>query len=293
MSGLVIDCESVCDALTFVFFSRFAEGAQLRVPVGFEGVGDESVRGCDVHIALASEVDFVLRALDLSMTQAISFVEATLDLLLHGERHLERDGRDGLDEQSGDGIVDRGAHDALAKRIGETSAASDAHVDRHLPLHVLARARGIADVHAAATEAADGASLQKRRPLTRRRSIEVKRLGRRLKSLLVARIIVPRDVSGMGVANEREPLLGRPTLASPLATWVRAAARATIGIRAGVPRAVQDVRVACAAPVREKVSKSSRTLSWTCLSGSRTTRPCPSWTKPTGRGRRSSPCAPC
>jgi hypothetical protein len=58
--------------------SRFAEGAQLRVPTGFEGVGDESVRGREVHKALASEIDFVLRALDLSMTQAISFVEATL-----------------------------------------------------------------------------------------------------------------------------------------------------------------------------------------------------------------------
>jgi hypothetical protein len=124
LSGFVIDRESVGGALPVVLFSSFTEGAQLGVPVGFEGVGDESVRGRHMHVALTRELDFALRALDLSMTQAIGFVETTLDLLVHGERHLERDGRDGLDEERGDGIVDRSADDALAKRISEFSPAS-------------------------------------------------------------------------------------------------------------------------------------------------------------------------
>jgi hypothetical protein len=77
-----------------------------------------------IHIALTGEIDLVLCSLDLPVAQAIGFVDAALNLLLHGERHLERDGGDGLDEQIADGGVDRGADDGLAERIAGEAAAN-------------------------------------------------------------------------------------------------------------------------------------------------------------------------
>jgi hypothetical protein len=68
-----------------------------------------------MHLTLASEVDLVLRSLDLPVAQAIGFVDTRLNLLLDGERHLERHGSDGIDEEFANRGVDRRAHDALPK----------------------------------------------------------------------------------------------------------------------------------------------------------------------------------
>ena len=62
-----------------------AQGAQLGIPVRFEGVGDESIRGVDLHVAVPRSIDFVLDTLDLAVPQTVGFVEAGGELLLHGQ----------------------------------------------------------------------------------------------------------------------------------------------------------------------------------------------------------------
>lgn len=49
------------------------------------------------------------------MPHAIGLVEAGLDLLLHGQRELDRHRRHGLDQQLTDRGIDLGAADALAQ----------------------------------------------------------------------------------------------------------------------------------------------------------------------------------
>jgi len=90
------------------------------------------------------------------MPQAIGLVEAGLDLLLHGQRELERQRRHGLDQQLADRGIDLGAEDALAQGLGVAPAPARAHVVRdELP----AAPGAVADLHAAATQPADDAAL--------------------------------------------------------------------------------------------------------------------------------------
>jgi hypothetical protein len=125
---VVVDGEPIGVALTFVLVSSFIESPQLRVPIGFERVRDEPVLRVHAHITLASKVDLVLCSFDLPVPQAIGFVDAGLYLLLDGERHLERHRCNRLDEETGDGGVDRATHDALAERVCEEAATSHADI---------------------------------------------------------------------------------------------------------------------------------------------------------------------
>ena len=102
----VVDDEPVGGTLALVVLLGLGERAQLRVPVGLQRVGHQPVGRVDLHVALAGVVGLVLRSLDLPVAQAIGLVEAGCDLLLDGERHLERHRRDGLDQQRADGRID-------------------------------------------------------------------------------------------------------------------------------------------------------------------------------------------
>jgi hypothetical protein len=65
------------------------------------------------------------------MPQAIGLVEAGLDLMLHGQRELERHRRYGLDQQLADRGIDLGAEDALAQGLRVAPPTARAHVVRH------------------------------------------------------------------------------------------------------------------------------------------------------------------
>jgi hypothetical protein len=109
-------------------------------------------------------VGLVLGALHLPMTHAISLVEAGLDLLLNGERQLERHRRHGLDQQLADGHIDLGAEDALAERVAEQLAAARAHVGgEERPVAT----RRVLDVHPGAAQAADDTPLEQGRSFAR------------------------------------------------------------------------------------------------------------------------------
>ena len=106
-----------------------AEGAQLGVPVGFQRIGDESVRRVDVHVALAGEVGLVLCALDLTVAQPIGVVDDGAGSPA-GRRASARApcGVTASTSSCADRGVDLRPDDALAERVAEEPTAADAHV---------------------------------------------------------------------------------------------------------------------------------------------------------------------
>jgi len=57
---VVIDREAIGRALALVVRLGLSQGAQPGIPVGFQGVGDETVGGIDVHVAVPGAVGLVL-----------------------------------------------------------------------------------------------------------------------------------------------------------------------------------------------------------------------------------------
>ena len=87
------------------------EGAQRGVPVGFEGVGDEAVGGVDGEVAAAGQVGVVAGALDVGGAQRVGLGGAVLQLGGDGERGLDGQRGEGVDEQLPDPLVEAGAGD--------------------------------------------------------------------------------------------------------------------------------------------------------------------------------------
>jgi len=57
---------------------RLAEGAEGVVPVGFEGVGDQTVVRVDAEVAAAGQVGAVPCSFDVVAAQGVCFVGAVL-----------------------------------------------------------------------------------------------------------------------------------------------------------------------------------------------------------------------
>jgi hypothetical protein len=58
------------------------------VPLGFQFVGDEPIRGIDLQVAAAGKIRLVACALDGSAMQPIGLVESYLELLLDRQGDL-------------------------------------------------------------------------------------------------------------------------------------------------------------------------------------------------------------
>ncbi len=157
MTLVLVDRKAIRRALALVLLVRCAQGPQLGVPVGLERVGDESIGGVHLHIAMPRLVGLVLRTLDLAVSQAIGLIEAGSDLLLHGERQLQGHRRHRFDEQLANGDIDLGAHDALTRGLAEAPAAAKAHVVGN---ELAAPAVTIVNVHTVAAQSAHGTALQ-------------------------------------------------------------------------------------------------------------------------------------
>ena len=90
------------------------EGAEGVVPVGLERVGDEPVVGIDGEVAAAGELGPLAGALDVAAAESVGFVGARFQLGLDGERDLERERGDRVEQQLADRGVDAVAGDRLA-----------------------------------------------------------------------------------------------------------------------------------------------------------------------------------
>ena len=97
-------------------------------------------------------------AFDVAAAQRVGFVGAGFELGLDGERDLERERGDGVEQQLADRGVDAGAGDGQAA----AAAGLDRFADALVVGHVDAAAVVIADGHAPPAAAADGEALQQR-----------------------------------------------------------------------------------------------------------------------------------
>ena len=160
----------------------------------------------------------------------------SLDLSADLERQLDGGRRHLLGHQVPDRVVDGRACDRLAVRLGTGTDCAIANV----PGLELAARVPVANAHVLPTAPADGAPLQKRAPLTRRRcACDVVAVGVRREQPEVLLVSVPADVPRMGVGDAGEPIVTRalPKCLPP----VHRPAVGTLAVRigAGVPRVVQ------------------------------------------------------
>jgi hypothetical protein len=133
-------------------------GAQRVVVVGFESVGDEPVGGIDGEVAAAGELGVLLGAVDVAVSELVGFVGARLELGLDGERDVERERRDGVQEQLADRLVDRRS----GEREADGAVALDVLADALVVGHELAAALVVADGHPPPAAATDGEALEQR-----------------------------------------------------------------------------------------------------------------------------------
>jgi hypothetical protein len=75
--------------LPVVLFLNFVQSTQFVVPFRFEDIGNQSIRGIDVHVAALRQITVIAGALDLFAAQAVYFLHASLDLLLNGQSHVQ------------------------------------------------------------------------------------------------------------------------------------------------------------------------------------------------------------
>ena len=80
---------------------------------------------------MAGRVGLVLGAFDLPVAEAIRLVDASLDLVVNGEREIDGLGLHRVDKEASDGAVDRLAEDALAHRLRVGAASAHAYVGGH------------------------------------------------------------------------------------------------------------------------------------------------------------------
>ena len=85
--------------LALVCLLERIEAAQPLVPIRFERIGDEAIVGIDLQITPSREFSRIPRAFKLCPTQRIGLCDATGDLVLYGERNLQRGGRHRLQQQ--------------------------------------------------------------------------------------------------------------------------------------------------------------------------------------------------
>jgi len=138
-----IDERAIALAGPLVRLLRVGERAELRVPVGLEGVRDEAVVRIDPQVPALGELGLIAGPLDLHSAERIGLGGSGGELGLDLERRAERQRADRLDEQVADRPVDRCADDpgtaglrmldrlALALILGDRSATHHRIADAH------------------------------------------------------------------------------------------------------------------------------------------------------------------
>ena len=166
----------------------------------------------------------------------VGLVGARFELGLDGERDLQGERGDGVEQQLADRGVDAVAGDRLAAR----PAALDRLADALVVGDQRAAALVVADGHPPAAAAADEQALQQRRPFAGGPGGPLGAVGVRVagEQALVALELVPADVAEVGVRDQRRPLLARQLLHARLPVGRLAGAAAAVDERARVARVV-------------------------------------------------------
>ena len=144
-------------------------------------------------------------AFDVLAAQCVGFGGAGVEFGLHGEGDLERVRGEGVEQQGGDGVVD----DAAGHGLAALRAVLDAAVHALVVGDLDAAAGVVAHRHPASAAPADGQALQQRGSFAGGAggAVVAVRGGVAQQQLLVGLVLVPADVAGVGVADQRDPLL--------------------------------------------------------------------------------------
>src|SRR6266542_4078580 len=132
--------------------------AQRGVPVGLQAVGHQPVLGVDRQVAAAGQVGLVAGTLDGSGADPVGLVGAGDEFFGDGERGLDGQRGEGVDQQAGDGGVDGDTGDALA----DGGAVADPFGLADILGHLAFGSGVVAHRHAGAAAPADDQALQQR-----------------------------------------------------------------------------------------------------------------------------------
>ena len=182
------------------------EVAELVVPIGFEGVGDKPVVGVDGEVAATGEFGVVAGAFDVFEAQLVGLVCALVELGGDGQRDLEREWGERLEQQRAEGFIELAAGDDLA---GVLERAFDRIVLAGVFGQGAAAAVVVADGHPGAAAFAYDEALQQGGSLAGRALLAVLAVcagvgGERGEVGLVLR---KGDVAGVRVGYQCDPLL--------------------------------------------------------------------------------------
>jgi hypothetical protein len=171
--------------------------------------------------------------------QLVDFIDASAQLVLHLERHLQRCGRDCVEEELADGVVNARARDVLADPSRVFDSISLADVCRDLA----ALAAVVAHRHAVATDAAHDEPLQQCRSLAWRTLATVVSVGAGVvaQCLLVVLILLPGNVPRMRVEQDRVPLIAGQRRETHAPVWTAVLAVTTEDECASIAGVVQDL----------------------------------------------------
>jgi hypothetical protein len=234
--------------LAVVFVLGGLKRAERLVPVGFEAVGNEPVVGIDGEIAATGELGVLVGALDVGPAELVGFIGAGFEFGLDGQRDLERERGDGLQQQLFDRLIDGVAWKLLADRSG----ALDVVVGAAIVGHERVAALVIADGHASSAASADHESLQQRWAFAGGSggAVGAVRIGVCCQQLLVVLELFPGQIAGVRVVDQAGPLLAWEL--SGGGAPVRSLARPALSIdeRAGIAGVVQGAKDP---PVRQLV----------------------------------------
>jgi hypothetical protein len=149
---LFTDLSPIVLALLLLLLLGCLQCPQFVVPVGFEGIGYQTVRGIDVKVTPLSQIGLIPGTLHWLLAQTIHLVPSGWHLLLDGKRDLQRQGSNCVDEKLADSLIQVLTQDMLAYRDEGVGSIALAHIIRH-DLHL---SRVVTDCHPAATDTADG-----------------------------------------------------------------------------------------------------------------------------------------
>src|SRR5882762_3638496 len=196
--------------LPFIDLLYLGDLLQRAIPVGFQFVGDEAIRGIDLQVPAAGEIRLVACALDGAAMQPVGLVEPRLELLLDRQGDLQGQRRDGLEEHAPDRVIETAARDALTDRFGLRDPAT--LTDVRGPSGPLAAV--IAHGHPIPTDPAHREPLEERGALARRTPSSVGPIRLRVlaEPALIVFEVLPGDVAGMRVRDQCRPLLARESL---------------------------------------------------------------------------------
>jgi hypothetical protein len=188
--------------MSVVLLCGFGQSSQLLVPIGFERVGDEPVLGVDHHESLARQLRLVFDRLHVPGPQPVGLQHPLLELPAHLQRQLDRGGRDDLADERTHGCVDRRAGSRLTGRIAPISRGLPAHV----PCVVASPTRLVPHLHPTTAPATHAPVLQQGGILAGRLTGGVVAIGVAGEDRRVLLVMLPADVTGMGVGNAGDPV---------------------------------------------------------------------------------------